>query len=385
MARATRDLERTQRLLRLLDLEEVLEEGLGLAVLDRKGADLYFACPDPGHKDRNPSFHVCVEDVLDDEGRCRLGWFHCWSHPEDALRGLDLLDLVARVREGVWGEGDDDRPRWPTEEQRTRARAWLRETYVRGAGADERAHRRNLVREARSEVRALEATGELVWPPGPPIESARAPFRDYLRRRGFSLERAAQLDVRAVSVPGDRLSRAIGGTCPGVLFPIYWEGRAANWFLRAIEPDVDPKHKGRYCPGTRLHRAGILWAPDGVRPDVPTALVEGIFDAERVRRVVLAHGLDHQVVAVLGGRLVPEQARSLRGVRELIHVADGDAGGETLAETIKREMGPWCEVRSESMPPGRDPGDAEEADVLRALTPRPRPRTTVRFRLRRSR
>jgi hypothetical protein len=360
-ARSKRVLERTQRLLRLLDVEEVLED-LGLEVVDRKGADVYCACPDPNHVDANPSFHVCVEDVEDREGRCRLGWFNCWSHP-GGLRGLNFLDLVAKVRDGVW-ENEDGDQQWPTDDQRAAAAAWLRAEYLgRGTKDDENLRVDALRKRARATPVAWR---DLLWPPSAPIERARDPFVEYLARRHVPLGRAVDLGVRAVSVPGDALRGAVGRTCPGVLFPIVWEGRQVNWFLRSIVK-VAPRDKGRYCPGTPLGKAGVLWAPDGLRFDRPVVICEGIFSAERARTVALCHGVPATVVATLGGRLLPEQAKHLRAAPLVIHLGDGDAGGDTLLETVEEQLGRFTRVVSRRMPDGKDSNDAEEVDVLNAL------------------
>jgi len=376
-----KDIQRTQRLLRRLDLEEVLAD-LDLVVAWKNGADVYFECPDPSHRESNPSFHVCVEDVTDAEGRPRLGWFNCWSHPGGPLKGLDFADLVARCRGGIWDRG-------PREEERAAALSWLRAEYVRGdaAGGGEAALEDALRRRAAA-VRPPDWR-ELTWPPNRPIAEARPEFRAYLERRGITAERAAELDLRAVHAAGD-LS-CLSKTVPGILFAIREAGRSVNWYVRSIFK-VPSKLKGRYCPGLPFVKdAGVLWAPDGIDASRPAALVEGIFDAERVRAVLLRNpGASPippgNVFAVLGGRIYPKQARRLRGVPFVMHVADGDEGGRSLWATLEENLSPWTRIEFRPLPAETDPGDAPEEALLEALRqPAERSRLEVRFRSRRVR
>jgi len=374
-SRRDRDLERVQRLLRKVDMEEVLEE-LGIEVLWYNGPDVYAECPDPDHEDEHPSFHVCVEDEENDEGRCRLGWFNCWSHPDDSMRGFNFLDLVAKIKFDLWGEREDGKLNWPNEEQRSAAAAWIRREFLNREGfgtSDPKIENRR--------IRSADWT-ELLFPPNKPIDEAEESFQRYLERRFISPERARELDVRVVYNAGERLKTAIGKTVPGVLFPIRWEGRVVNWYLRGTTKRLASNLKGRYCPGLPLGKgAGVLWAPDGIVPGRPVVLVEGNFDAERVRGIVENHGFDYSVAATLGGRLYAAQAKHLRTAPFLIHMADGDEGGETLAKTVEEQLGSFTRVAVRQLPAGTDPGDADEAVILDALRPPAEvARVRVRFR-----
>lgn len=372
----SRDVERAQRLLRRLDLEEVLAD-LGLDYAGRAGADAYFCCPDPGHVEANPSFHVCVEDLTDEEGRSRLGWFHCWSHPGGPLKGLNFLDLVARVRGDLWDRG-------PREEERVEAAAWLRAEFLRGNnGSDDAALEGALRRRARAAE--VPERAELVWPPNRPVAAARPEFRAYLERREITAERAAELDLRAVPAAGD--VACLSKTVPGILFPIREEGAVVNWYVRSIFK-VPSKVKGRYCPGLPFVKdAGVLWTTGELDFSRPAALVEGIYDAERVRAVLLRNPGASQVppwnvVAVLGGRVYPKQARRLRGIPYVMHLADGDEGGRSLWATVEEHLAAWTRAEFRPLPDGTDPGDAPEAALLEALRPpEERRRLAVRFRV----
>lgn len=374
-----RDLERVQRLLRRIDLEEVLED-LGIEILYFNGPDAYAECPDPEHEDANPSFHVCVDDVTDDEGRSRLGWFNCWSHPdEDSMRGVNFLDLVAKIRFDLWGERDDGRLNWPTEEQRSAAAAWLRKEYLRGDRGEAEVRVERSIERRRA---AVTDWRELLFPPSEDVAEAESKFLEYLERREITAERAAELRVKAVRYPGASLKSVLADTCPGVLFPIPWEGRDVNWFVRGINKRLASRFKGRYCPGLPLGKgAGVLWAPDGIEPRAPVVLVEGIFDAERVRAIVSRNDVEVTVAAVLGGRLYPAQAKHLRAASHVIHLADGDSGGDTLGKSIEEQLGRFTRVAVRRLPDGEDPGDAEEEVILRMLKPPENlPRVRVRFR-----
>ncbi len=356
-----REAERTVRLLRRLDLEEVLAD-LGIDVIDEKGADVYAECPDPDHVDGNPSFHVCVEEVFDSDGRNRLGWFNCWSHDSgdgQGLRGLSFLDLVARVREGIWD-------RWPTREERDAAAAFLRATYVRDrpAGAPE-----ELALLARRRLRWREQElAELRFPPARPVAEADRIFRDYLRRRGFPLARAAELGVTGARRAGPCSN--LRNTVPAVLFPIRVEGEVVNWFARAVGR-VEKRDKGRYAPGRPIGSAGVFWDPDGADFAAPVALTEGLLDAERVRRVVADHpDLEvepRNVLAVLGGSLHRQQAARLRACPRVYLLGDGDRGGKHLLDTASALLGGV--VLDARTPPGTDPDDAPLDALLRVLQP----------------
>lgn len=357
-----RDLARTHRLLRRLDLTEVLGD-LGLEVLRRVGADAYVPCPDPGHSDRNPSCHVCVEDVPGRDGTSLLGSFNCWSHPgDDGLRGLDFLDLVARVRGDVWD-------RWPTRAERDAAAAWLRREYLRDSDPDAASQR---VQDRRRAAFTPAPVPVLRWPPNLPVAGS-VDGMAYLRGRDLGLARAVELGVRFVRSPGPELRGALSRTCPGVLFPIRGaDGRVVNWFLRSIHR-VPSRDKGRYCPGVPLASAGVIWAPGPLDLERPVALVEGVFDAERVRALILRSPgasavLPGNVVAVLGGRIHPAQAARLRAVPLLLHLSDGDAGGEALGASVGEHLSRWTRVISRQMPAGTDPGDAPGDAVLEALS-----------------
>ncbi len=219
--------------------------------------------------------------------------------------------------------------------------------------------------------RARGGSRELVFPPARPVADADPRFRLYLERRGVTPERAAELGVLAVYRPGRELRAMLEETCPAVLFPINWRGRPRNWFARAIQRYAPKRAKGRYAP-VPLGRSGILWAPDGLDPSAPVVLVEGVFDAERTRRVLLRGGLvapPSNVAGVLGGRITPEQAAALRGHPAVIHLADGDAGGNTLSESIGAHLGDHLPVLVRGLPEGTDPDDAPEGAVLEALRP----------------
>lgn len=379
--RRRREVERAQALLRRLDLEEVLEE-LGMDTEDFVGNDAYFPCPDPDHEDGKPSFHVCVDDVEDGKGGSKLGIFHCWSHPDPGLSGRNFLDLVARVLFEIWGDA------FPKEEDRTRAEAWLRETFL---GEDEDRFARRRERAVRRRWRAMkEVRREVVLPPSRPVAEADPRFLDYLVRREVTPERAAELDVRAVSTPGYDLKFVLGDTCPAVLFPIYAEGKLVNWFARGISKYLISEDKGRYAP-VPLANAGVLWLPGPVDFSKPVVLTEGIFDVERARAILLrrqAAGdlLGHHpgnFAAVLGAYLSEKQARRLWAFPLIMHLGDGDEGGKTLGKSIRRGLESHVRVVSRLLPDGFDPGDAAEDDVVRALDI-PRAPSKVGRRIRRS-
>lgn len=373
-----RDLVRVQRLLRRVDMEEVLED-LGIEVLWVNGCDAYCECPDPDHYDENPSFHVCIHDVEDKYGNSKLGRFNCWSHPDkDSMRGFNFLDLVAKIRFDMWGYREDEKLNWPNDQQRSDASSWLRKEYLKG-GSEESTIR--IERTMKKRVKAVQDWRELLLPPIHEIKDSDDEFIEYLEKREITLERAIELRIKSVRSPGDQLRSVLRRTLPGVLFPIVWEGKDVNWYVRGINKRLASNVKGRYCPGLPLGKnAGILWAPNGIEPKTPSILVEGIFDAERVRGIILSNNLKFNVVAVLGGRLYSEQAKHLRTSEYVIHLADGDDGGVTLSESIKDKLAKFTKVLIRPLPDGEDPGDAEEDLILELLgKPIAVPKVRIRF------
>lgn len=358
-----RELERVRRLLRLLDLEEVLED-LGLEIYWYNGPNAYLDCPCPDHDDRNPSFHVCMEEVEDDDGENRFGWFNCWSHPDPGLYSKNFLDLVARIKFDIWEDEDGDML-YPTDSQKMDAARYLREKYIRGDedSADEIAET-SLRRRSRVISRLDQESGVLVHPPSEPVECADGLFRDYLEGRGYPFERAVYLGVRAVSDFG-RI-KALEKTVPAVLFPIFSDGEEVNWYARAIDP-VDKNAKGRYCPGVPLGKAGIMYSPEPFDLSQRIILVEGIFDRERVYQVVRKHKLTGNVAAVLGGKLVPAQAKRLKKFPEVVALVDGDRGGEGLADSIDVQLGRFTKVKVRKLPAGTDPDDVDESILVESL------------------
>jgi len=353
-----RDVIRTQRLLRHVDLEEVLGD-IGIEILRRDGANAYAECPDPNHIDRNPSFHVCVEDVSDRDGTSRLGYWDCWSHPVEGFRGRDFSDLVARVRGDVWD-------RAPTRDERGEALAWIRREYLHRDSTEE-VHVAAMIR--RDRVIRIEERGELRWPPGKPVADANPEFLKYLERRFIGEERADALGVIAVNNAGS-LRRCLGETVPAVLFPIRDGSEVVSWYARSIRR-VKSSLKGRYAPRSEIGTRGVFyWTGD---PDLhaPVILVEGIFDAERVRAYLELHPgavPPGNVAAVLGGRLqVPQAARILTHPRVLL-LADGDRGGIGLWESVRKQRARRTRCSVYRCPDGGDPGDLPDDLLGEALS-----------------
>ncbi len=363
-----RDLVRVQRLLRRLDMEEVLED-LDIVINYINGCDAYCECPDPDHYDENPSFHICIHDVEDKYGNSKLGRFNCWSHPDkDSMRGFNFLDLIAKIKFDLWGFRDDGKLNWPNEQQRSNASAWLRKEYLKSGSEDNSV---KIQRTIKKRVKAVNDWRELLMPPIHNIEDSESRFIEYLEKREIPLERAMELRVKSVRSTGDDLRGVLRNTIPGILFPIVWEGKDVNWYIRGINKRLAKNAKGRYCPKRPLGKdAGILWSPDGIPPKVPVIIVEGIFDAERVRSIVVKNKLLFTVVAVLGGRLYDEQAKHLRTADYIVHLADGDDGGVTLSESIKGKLDKFTKVLIRELPEGEDPGDADEYLILKLLRDR---------------
>lgn len=358
MVNKRRDIDRVQKLLRKLDLEEVLEDGLGLEIEDNTGFNINLVCPDPDHDDSNPSFSVCIEDTEDSNSK--LGWFNCWSHPliddENYMRGLNFADLVAKVLFKIWD-------RWPTEDERNLSKQWLRENYLVNKTPKE-IIKENIEKRKKYKNITANKNSQLIFPPSVKIEKSRDEFKNYIRSRGIKLDRAIKLDMKAVIRPGD-LYGTLKNTLPGVLFPIKWGGKTVSWYVRSIYK-VRPKFKGRNCPGLELSTSGVLWAPDGIE-EKPTIIVEGIIDAERIRGICKKNNFRYNVISTLGCKLTYKQSISLRKVKNILHLADGDYAGKGLSRVIIKHLDKFSNIKVKNMPDDCDPGDVDESYITSIL------------------
>lgn len=306
--------------------------------------DAYARCPNPDHDDGNPSFHVAISGP-------RRGSYNCWGCE---LGGRNFTDLVAVLLSSAWG-----RP--PTKQERLDAVEWLKDASgtTRGAGA---IAEDSVRRRIRLSGKADPIKHGLIWPPTLPI--AGTVVEPYLAGRGISLERAEQIGARAVLDSGE-LERCLGKTIPGVLIPIRWGGEDVSWYVRAVG-DVLRGCKGRYPPGVPL--SGVFWTESEPVRGSPVALVEGIFDAERVSRIIRERALEWHpgnVLALLGGNLTSRHVRELRRFSHVHVLADGDAAGVKIAKAVSKKFGSSSSF--DAMPTGSDPGDAPEDLIATAL------------------
>ena len=328
-------------------------------------------CPDPNHKDSDPSFHICVDDVYRKGVGNMIGWYHCWSHvPEDEtaegadrrpFKGKNFLTLVAKLRR----EAFTDDP--VTRDEIDDAARYLRKTYLRPEGDDELIRRTLERRQMADEVDVRDA--QLIWPPSMPIEEAPLEFRKYLTGRGFPVGRAIDLGVRAVRRWGK--AKWLKWTCPAVMFPILHQGKPVNYYCRSINRRVDPKDKGRYASRVPLQSNGVFWAPE--RPDykAPVGITEGLIDAEAVRRKIVGSetGVSPEnVLATLGGTLHRAQAARLRACPLVYVLGDGDQGGAKLLRSVRDQL-PTVKVVDARMPSGMDPDEAPPEAVVERLRP----------------
>lgn len=357
MVNKRRDIDRIQKLLRKIDLEEVLED-LGLEVIYNDGYNINLTCPDPNHDDNNPSFNVCINDTED--SKSKLGWFNCWSHPliddENYMRGLNFVDLISRIRFDIWD-------RWINEDERNLSKKWLRENYLKIKDS------RTIIKESIEKRKKYKnvvnnKNSRLLFPPSIEIEKSRDEFKNYIKKRGITLNRAKKLNMKAVTSPG-QLYGTLRNTLPGVLFPIKWNNNIVSWYIRSIYK-VQPKYKGRNCPGFELSNSGILWSPDGIN-EKPTIIVEGIIDAERIRSICVKYGFKFNVISTLGCNMSYKQSISLRKIKNILHLADGDHAGIKLSKTIEKYLGNFSRIKIKNMPNGFDPGDVDEKYIVNIL------------------
>lgn len=327
-----------------VDIEDVLDR-LGIQITHYNSDDAYAHCPNPDHVDHNPSFHVAISGS-------RRGSYNCWGC---STGGKNFVDLVAKILSNIWD-------RAPNKIERMSAIDWLKDASDAPRGVDAIAEDSVRRRLRLSRGDSPKRNG-LIWPPTVPVAGTEA--EAYLAGRGVSLARAAQLGVRAVLESGEDLRGCLHKTLPGVLFPIKWGGEAVSWYIRAVG-DVPSSCKGRYPPGVPL--SGVFWSEGVPVTGKPAILVEGIFDAERVSRIIRDRELRWEpsnVLALLGGNLTTKHVRELRRFPHVHVLADGDSAGGKVARSVRQKFGQSSSF--DVLPVGTDPGDAPEEEIIARL------------------
>lgn len=150
----------------------------------------------------------------------------------------------------------------------------------------------------------------------------------------------------------------VGKTKGRIVFPFLDPGgRLVGWSARSWFPDVEPKW---------LHSTGLKQSFWAHRPGDSVVLVEGIFDALAVERVV--DKKSWAVMALLGTNLTEEKRKELGRYDRVVVWLDPDKAGqkgverivESLYGTIELSIVPESTKRT-------DPGDMTDAELQTAF------------------
>ena len=142
-----------------------------------------------------------------------------------------------------------------------------------------------------------------------------------------------------------------------VIIPVKSNGILWTFVARAVTP-LQPK-KVLHPPGAQPSRA--LFGIDHLSRKGFVIIVEGVFDAIR---------LQHTAVATLGTNFSGHQRQLLHnhGIRHVFLLWDGDVAGRHGAALVAgRLVSSGFEVGVALLPEGKDPADASDAEIARAL------------------
>jgi DNA primase len=307
-----------------LDVEALLKT-LGIVYVKRE-EDLYSVCPNPQHKDSDPSWHIRAVT-----GDRKNGVFNCWSCKWagdvytliQAIKRCDFPAAVAFVRE----LGPSSVPHRPAAELRPVDYETNLRPYTPGPIG---------FKWRRTKTEPLHT-----FAPEPILPGSAA--SEYLLDRWIGpgyITRHNLLDwreQRRIVVPIVRR---------GIL--ISWVARSyADALPKAIAPEGAPKR-------------WEIFALDQLDRSIPEVhLVEGWVDQIRVSQIGIKN-----VIAICGSKLTEYQVEEILFAKKIIVWMDGDKAGEVLVGDV-RDWFAHRRLLVVRMPDGTDPGDFSPSELLK--------------------
>lgn len=310
-----------RKIRRRVDIEDVLRR---LRIeFKRRDDDLYSVCPNPEHKDRDPSWHI--RSV---QGDMKNGVFNCWSCKWSGdiyslvskLRGVDFAGAVAFVKASM-------------REAATIAPAEISDDdYLQGMQPAEPPEIGFFWPDERGVLR----------PFTPKPIRFDSDCAVYLRSRWIGsqyVERHGLLDWQEKR---------------RIIVPILRRGRMISWVARSYV-GASPK---TFAPKGAPKRWEIFGLDLLDHAIAEVNIVEGWVDQIRLSQIGVQNAL-----AICGSTLTEPQVEEIVFARRVIVWMDGDKAGEVLAEDVAGWLGYERELMIVEMPEGKDPGDYSPVEI----------------------
>lgn len=297
----------------------------------REGNVWRASCPDPAHRDSDPSWSIR------DDGSDRHGSHWCF--------GCGFCGGPWELAAAVLGLSLE-----PDESGRCEAGQWVWEHVVGGSGVEVGLEDVPVVRIVHGRKAA---SPEMMLPPGVVIPSLsdagwHPGARSYLEERG---------------VPDWQLERwhvgyATRGRCAWrVVVPVHTGGRLVSYVARlfVVDPSL-PRYDAARQSDVGARPEAALFGEPGFDPDGEVATVtEGVFKALAMERAGAPNPC-----AILGAQnLGAEKVEILARFRVLLVAMDPDAAGEKAFRAIEAAVGRYSDVRR--VPLVAAPDDQDEA------------------------
>lgn len=306
---------------RRADVEKVLA-GLGIDFERKPDDDLYAICPNPGHPEKGPSWHIRAVP-----GDDKNGVFNCWSCKWSG----DLFDLVMKIK------GCD----FPA------ALEFVEASAIQAMPADAVASPDDYLRD----MGPCEPPGiGYEWPDR---EGTLRPFKPTRIRPGCVC--SSYLTGRLIGQQYiDRYGLLDWQEMSRVIVPITRGARLISWVARS--------YNGRNPKTFAPKGAPKLWELFGLdqldRSTPEVNLAEGWADAIRLAQIGVPNPL-----AICGSSLTEYQVDDILFARKITIWMDGDRAGRALSEDAVA----WLdrEFHVVELPEKTDPGDYHPGDLAK--------------------
>jgi DNA primase len=310
-----------RRVRKAADIEALLRR-LGIK-FERRDDDLYALCPNPGHSEKDPSWHI--RSVTGDP---KNGVFNCWSCKWTG----DVFTLVSEIRKVDFA----------------RALAFVK-TFAKpeasrpAATVSDDDYTRNLRAVEPPEIGFFwpNADGDLE-PFDPRRIAEGTPCGNYLASRWIGsqyIERHGFLDWPEKN---------------RVVVPIRRRGRMISWIARSYNGGKPKTFAPKGAP-----KRWELFGLDYLDRSVPEVnLVEGWVDHIRISQIRTLNAL-----ALCGSKMTEPQVEEILFAQRIIVWMDGDKAGEVLAGDVAAWLGRGRTLMIVEMPKGKDPGDYSPKEI----------------------
>jgi DNA primase len=311
-----------------IDVEDALHR-LGVPVRRKLLGEITSLCPSPDHDDRSPSWSIVTNPQSEKFGR-----HNCFSC---GFKG-DLITLWKTVRE--------IRSRQVAYEEIKAIYGNNEEVNEYDLGLDER----DVIGSTTNVLKFVEMPYEFEL-----VEEGSAHWNWFLSR-GISEEMILKQRLGYCTDKDKRM--------PGwAMFPVFFGGDTVGYFGRSMI-----QKKQLYSNGLPISQIWYNW--DNVNLNKKEIFItEGIIDCLRVLSTgyVQSYRGHQNVVATLGNRIQLPRSTMLMSFDRIISVADGDAGGRVLEQSIMQNFDNHAQLLKVPLPEGTDPGDVDKSILRRGI------------------